>query len=109
MRTLATLLLAGALGTGIGVRVLADENEGGHEHQSVTMAELPAPVQATLNREAKGGKIEELRKETGKDGSIIYEAEIVKKGRGTDLEVSSEGKVIERGKTHDESSEHEKK
>ena len=44
------------------------------------MAELPAAVQATL-----------------------------KKGKGTDLEVSADGKVLERGKTHDESSEHEKK
>jgi hypothetical protein len=109
MRKLATLLLVGALGTGVGVRALADENEGGREHQSVKMAELPAAVQTTLNREAKGGKLEELRKETRKDGSVVYEAEIVKKGKGTDLEVSSDGKVIERGKTHDESSEHEKK
>ena len=37
MRKLATLLLAGTLGTGLGVRALADENEGGHEHQSVKM------------------------------------------------------------------------
>ena len=73
------------------------------------MAELPDAVQSTLKREAKGGKIEELRKETRKDGSVIYEAEIVKNGKGTGLEVSSEGKVVERGKTHDESSEHEKK
>src|SRR5205823_8072408 len=105
MHKLATLLIAGALGLGLGGRALADENEGGHEHQSVTMAELPAPVQTTLNREAKGGKVEELRKETRKDGTVAYEAEIVKKGKGTDLEVSSNGKVIERGKTHDESSE----
>ena len=109
MRKLATLLLAGTMGTGVGARALANENEGGHQHQSVTMAELPDAVQTTLKREAKGGKIEELRKETRKDGSVIYEAEVVKKGKGTDLEVSAEGKVVERGKTHDESSEHEKK
>jgi hypothetical protein len=110
MRKLGTLLLAGALGTGVGVRALAaDENEGEHQHQSVEMAELPPVVQTTLNHEAKGGKIEELRKETRKDGSVVYEAEIVKKGKGTDLEVSSSGKIIERGKTHDESSEHENK
>ena len=109
MRTLATLLLAGTLGVGFGARALADENEKGHEHQSVTMADLPAPVQATFKREAKGGKIEELRKETRKDGTVIYEGEIVKNGKGTDIEVNSAGKVVERGKTHDESGEHEKK
>ncbi len=109
MHKLATLLIAGALGLGVGGRVLADENESGHEHQSVTMAELPAPVQKTLKREAKGGKIEELRKETKKDGSVQYEAEIVKNGKGTDIEVNADGKVVERGKTHDESGEHGKK
>jgi len=109
MRKLATLLLAGTLGVGFGARALADENEKGHEHQSVTMADLPAPVQATFKRESKGGKIEELRKETRKDGTVIYEGEIVKNGKGTDIEVNSAGKVVERGKAHDESSEHEKK
>ena len=39
---------------------------------------------------------------------IVYEAEIVKNGQGTDLEVDSSGKVIERGKAHDESKEHER-
>jgi hypothetical protein len=110
MRKLATLLLAGVLGAGFGARALADENEKGHEHQPVTMEELPAPVKATFEKEAKGGKIEELRKETRKDGKVIYEAEIVKNGKGRDIEVNAEGKVVERGKAHDERSEkHEKK
>ena len=109
MRKLATLLLAGVLGAGFGVRAFADENESGHEHQTVTMAELPAAVQSTFKRESKGGKIEELRKETRKDGAVVYEGEIVKNGKGRELEVSATGKVLERGKTHDESSEHEKK
>ena len=110
MRKLATFLLVGVVSAGFGARVFADENEKGHQHQAVTMAELPAPVQATFKREAKGGKLEELRKETRKDGSVVYEAEIVKSGEGTELEVNSEGRVIERGKAHDESNEqHEKK
>ena len=109
MHKLTTLLLAGALGLGLGGRVFADENESGHEHQSVKMAELPSAVQATLKKEAKGGKIEELRKETRKDGSVIYEAEIVKSGKGRDIEVNADGKVVERGKTHEEKSEHESK
>jgi hypothetical protein len=109
MHKIATLFLAGALMAGGVGRASAEENERGHEHQSVTMADLPAAVQQTLKREAKGGKIEELRKETRKDGNVRYEAEIVKNGKGTDLEVSAEGKVLERGKSHDESSEHGEK
>jgi uncharacterized membrane protein YkoI len=72
------------------------------------MADLPAAAQTTLKHEAKGGKIEELRKETRKDGKVIYEAEIVKAGKGTDIEVGADGKVLERGKAHDEATEHEK-
>ena len=98
-------VLAGALALGGVGRAVADEDEGSHEHQSVTMADLPAAVQKTLKREAKGGKVEELRKESRKDGTVAYEAEIVKNGKGTDIEVSADGKVLERGKTHDEKSE----
>jgi len=100
-------LLAGTLGLGGVGRALADEDEGSHEHQSVTMADLPAAAQKTFKKEAKGGKIEELRKETRKDGSVAYEGEIVRNGKGTDIEVSAEGKVLERGKSHDEKSEPE--
>jgi hypothetical protein len=109
MRKMTVALLAATLGLGGVGRALADEHEGTHEHRSVAMADLPAAAQKTLKREAKGGKIEELRKETRKDGTVIYEAEIVKNGKGTDIEVNGDGKVVERGKTHDESSEHEKK
>jgi len=105
MHKLATLLVAGTLGLGFGRRASADENESGHEHQTVKMAEVPAPVRTTLEREAKGGKIEELRTETSKDGSALYEAEIVKKGKATDIEVNAGGRVVERGKTHNEDTE----
>lgn len=109
MHKVATLFLAGTLAVGLGARALAEENESGHEHQSVKMEELPAAAQATFKKEAKGGQVEELRKETRKDGNVVYEGEIVKNGKGRDLEVSSTGKVLERGKAHSESSEHEKK
>lgn len=107
MRRTMVALLAGTLGLGGVGRALADEDEGRHEHQPVTMADLPPAAQQTLKKEAKGGKIEELRQETRKDGRVVYEAEIVSNGKGTDIEVSAEGKVLERGKTHDEKSEPE--
>jgi hypothetical protein len=85
-----------------------EKHEKNHHHESVKMADLPAPVQETFRREAAGGEIEEVRKETRKSGDVIYEAEIVKAGKGTDIEVNAVGKVVERGKTHDESKEDEK-
>jgi hypothetical protein len=107
MRKTALALLAGTLGLGGVGRAVADEDEGSHAHQSVTMAEVPPAAQKTFKKEAKGGKLEELRKETRKDGTVAYEAEIVKNGKGTDIEVGADGKILERGKTHDEKSEPE--
>ena len=109
MRKLTTLLLAGALGLGFGARAMADEGKTEAEHQgeSVSLTDLPKAAQDTLQREAKGGKIEEVRKETGKDGKVKYEAEIVKNGKGRDIKVSEKGKVLERGKAHEESTEPE--
>jgi hypothetical protein len=109
MQKLTTLFLAGVLALGLGGRALAEENESGHEHQSVKIEDAPTAVQTTLKKEAKGGEIEELRKETRKDGTVIYEAEIVNSGKGRDLEVNAEGKILKRGKAHDEKGEHEKR
>jgi hypothetical protein len=109
MRRMAVALLAGTLGLGGVGRAVADENESGHKHQAVKMDDLPAAAQRTLNEEAQGGKIEELRRETRKDGTVSYEADVVKSGTGTEIEVSAEGKVLERGKPHDETSEHEER
>lgn len=106
MHKMMTLLLAGALSAGGLGRAGAAENEAGHSRTPVTMNEVPAAAQKTLKQEAKGGKLEELRTEIRKDGTIVYAAEVVKNGKGTDIEVSGDGKVLERGKAHDESSEH---
>lgn len=111
MHKSSRLLLSGVLGVSLcGTAFAAEENEGGHEHTPITLEELPAPVKATFEKEAKGGKVEELRKETRKDGKVIYEGEIVKGGKGREIEVNAEGKVVERHKAHDESAEkHDKK
>jgi len=99
-------LLAGTLALGGVGRAMADENEN-ERGQPVTFAQLPSAAQKTLKREAKGGKIEEIRKDHGKDGTLCYTAEVVKNGQGTDVTVGADGKVLDRGKTHDEKSEHE--
>jgi hypothetical protein len=79
--------------------------DSGREKESVSLTDLPEAAQKTLKKEAKGGKIEEVTKETRKDGTVMYGAEIVKDGKGRDLEVSAEGKVLHSGKAHSESQE----
>jgi hypothetical protein len=97
-----------AVGLGLlGGPVLAQEKGEDHRHESVKMEDLPAAVQETFRAEAQGGRVEELRKETTREGKVVYEGEIVRNGKGTELEVGADGKVIERGKPHDESKEHE--
>jgi len=56
MRKMAMALLAGTLGLGGAGWAVADEDEGSHEHQSVTMADLPAAAQKSLKKEAKEEK-----------------------------------------------------
>jgi hypothetical protein len=92
----------------LGSPVFAGDKGEHHEHQSVKMEDLPGAVQDTLQKEANGGKIEEVRTEKNDQGQVIYEAEIVKDGRGTDIEVDSSGTVVERGQSHDEGREHER-
>ena len=92
----------------LGSPVFAGEKGEHHKHHSVKMEDLPAAVQDTLRKEANGGKIEKLRKETNGRGQVVYEAEVVKDGKGTDIEVDSSGTVVERGQSHDENQEHER-
>ena len=89
------------------VNAYADEkNEENHPHQTVKMADLPAAVKATVQKEAKGKTIESIKKET-ENGKTTYEVELVSGGKGQDLEISEAGKVVERGPMHDEKTEAE--
>ena len=97
-------VLAGALAL-MSSPALAHGHKGAHRGETVKMDELPAAVQNTFRDESKDGKVEEIRKETKKNGKVTYEGEVVKNGTGTELVVDADGKVIHRGKAHDESKE----
>jgi len=113
MKKVLMVVQCGVVGLTLGAASIVfgheEEKENDHAHESVKLEDLPAAVQSTFKREAKGGTVEELRKETRKDGKVIYEGEIVKGGKGWELEVNADGKVIERGKPHSEEKEHEGK
>jgi hypothetical protein len=103
---LSAALLAGLISLSGAREALADKDEDAHEHDSITMADLPPPVQATFQRESQGGRVEDLRRETHTGGTVIYEGEIVRDGRGAGIEVGDNGKVLERETPHDERTEH---
>jgi len=69
-----------------------DDDEGEEE---VTIKQVPAAVRATILKEAKGAKIEEIEKETRK-GKTVYEAEFVVGGKEIEIRVDSTGKLLSR-------------
>ena len=79
-----------ALAFAVALPAFADGKE-----EKVKLADCPEAVQKTINDNANGGKIVEIEKETSKDGTVTYEAE-VKKTDGTEIEivVAADGKLI---------------
>jgi uncharacterized membrane protein YkoI len=61
----------------------------------VKMADLPAAVRATLEKEAAGGKVMEVEKEM-QNGKTVYSADVMVKGQTWDITVDESGKVIKK-------------
>lgn len=68
------------------------------KEEKVQWSQVPAAVQKTITKHARGGKIEEIEKETEtKDGKsvTVYEAKIKKPdGKEFEIEVGEDGKLI---------------
>jgi len=76
--------------------VYAAGDKAAHEMEKVTMDQVPAPVKATLEKEAKGGTIGDVTKET-KKGKMFYEAQIHRTdGKDRYVHVAPDGKVLKR-------------
>lgn len=101
-----TLVGALALGGFGGTALARGGGEAHGTHQDVTLQELPAPVRSTFQKEAQGGRLEELERKS-ENGKTVYEGEVVKNGKGTELEVGADGSVLQREPSHDEAAEHE--
>ena len=67
----------------------------------VARADVPAAVMATIEREAMGGKIGEIERET-EDGKVVYVAEVTINGEEWEIEVAEDGKLIEKEREHDD-------
>ena len=78
------------------------------DEKPVTMDQLPAPVRATLDKEAKGGTVGQVNQETEK-GKMVYEAEITKDGKQRYVSISPEGKVVKRESAKREAKDESKK
>ena len=65
------------------------------DEETVSLDQLPDAVKATILREAKGGTITEIERET-KDGKTIYEAEFLLDGAEIEIEIAPDGTLLGR-------------
>jgi hypothetical protein len=63
------------------------------KEQSLSLKDLPRAVRATIKKYAAGGKITEIEKDTV-NGTVRYEAEVVRDGKVFDVLVSTKGKYL---------------
>ena len=70
----------------------------------VSMEQVPAPVKATIEKEAKGAGVADVTKES-KNGKMYYEAQIKQKGLDRYVQVAPDGKVIKRLSSKEEAKE----
>jgi uncharacterized membrane protein YkoI len=65
------------------------------DEETVSLDQVPNAVKATILREAKGGTITEIERET-KDGKTVYEAEFLLDGAEIEIEIAPDGKLLGR-------------
>ena len=66
------------------------------DKEKVAVEQLPAPVKTTVEKEAKGGTVADVVRETEK-GKTFYEAKITdKNGKERFVHVADNGKVLKR-------------
>ncbi len=69
----------------------------GNKETPVMVADLPAAVRATLDRESAGGKVTEVEKEM-KKGKTIYSADATINGVAWDIAIAEDGTLISKEK-----------
>jgi hypothetical protein len=70
----------------------------------ISMDQVPAPVKATIQKEAKGADVADVTKES-KNGKMYYEAQIKQKGLDRYVQVAPDGKVMKRLSSKEEAKE----
>jgi hypothetical protein len=84
-----------------------EEKDEGPEVK-VNLADVPAAVKATLNRESNNASLDEVEKET-EDGKTVYEADAKMNGKNYEIKVAADGTLIskkldeddEKGEAHE--------
>jgi uncharacterized membrane protein YkoI len=111
MKSLVAMAMAAALVvTGaVAPAAYAADKAQRSEMQKMSLDQVPAPVKATLEKEAKGGTVGDVTMEKDAKGRTYYEAEIhTMKGKDRYVHVSEAGKVLKRESERKEAGERAK-
>jgi hypothetical protein len=69
--------------------------------ENVSIDQLPAPAKAAVEREAAGGQIREISKETER-GKTSYEVKIAKGGHESTFRIAADGTPLKQGQDDDD-------
>jgi len=72
-----------------------DDDEDDEDEEEISLDDVPAAVKVTILKEAQDAEIEELVKET-EDGQTVYEAEFEADGKEIEIEVATDGTLLEK-------------
>lgn len=71
-----------------------DDDQGDEdEEDQVSMDRVPKAVKAAILKHANGGKIKEVDRED-EDGKVVYEVDVIIKGKEIELRIASNGKLL---------------
>jgi hypothetical protein len=100
--------LAAAVALALGAPVSAADKAAAGKEERIQLADCPAAVQKTIKDNARGGRILEVEKETQRNGTVVYEAEVKQAdGKRISIEVAADGKLIKVEDDDDEDDEDE--
>ena len=88
------LVFAAALVAGACSDISGDERRGEEAGEKISIDQLPAPVKAAVEREAAGGQITDISRDT-KRSQTYYELKIAKDGQESKVRIASDGTKVE--------------
>ena len=93
MRTRLVLAFAAVAALGLAACAEHEHEESEHNETSVTMDQVPPLVKDTIVREAEGGAIADIDKETKHD-KLVYEADAKIGGVPYEIKVGEDGTLL---------------
>lgn len=83
------------LGVSLALSAIAAEEKHEHEDkaQTVTLADLPAPARAAVEKWLAGGTIQKIEKED-EDGKVVYDVEATVNGKHAEADIAADGTVL---------------